>query len=711
MQESKQSKLSTTLFVAVFMVSVLLCYANTFNAPFLFDDYNFIVKNNPEIQIDELSIDTLKETAASPAGRKRPLATISLAVNYYFSGTDTTDYHLVNTAIHLLGGIFLFFLFRITLGLAENQRGKNAHSGSVSHQKTHSWIAFLAVLIWLVHPLQTNAVTYIVQRMTSMAAMFFILSMLCYAKGRIQMRTGKSAVRVGLFMGGFVIFGLCAVASKENAATLPLFILLYEWFFFQDLKSVQTRYVIIGSMAAIFVFIALCFLFLGSNPVHSIMRGYGLWDFTLPQRLLTEFRVVAYYLTLIFFPHPGRLTIDYNYPLSFSLTDPPTTILSIAMVGVLLFLAVYSARKHRLFSFCILWFLGNLVIESTIIPIEIIYEHRLYLPSMMICLFVVYLAWQVFSSPKTLTVGVLAIAAILGLWTHQRNQVWSSDIVFWEDAARKAPNYARPLQNLAWSLQHKGHHEKAVHYYEKSLEIKKKPAAFYNMGLSYSKMGWHLEAINAFRNAIDSNYRNSHVYEGLAYELTLIGEFEAAIKNYKKALEINPDNQAAKSRFQELIRFLKQCRNPEACVNALSEQNPENPALWFKKGFIQERRRNIKEAIAAYEKVLSLMPESSRQLYLLTLNHLATCRLMGGKTDEAMALFGKGAILAPEDYKFSYQLAALHAYQGNMEEAIKWLETAVENGFSDIDRLESDTRLRKIREMPFYQDLKNRISN
>jgi tetratricopeptide (TPR) repeat protein len=709
MQQSQQNGLITTLFMAVFMVSVLLCYANTFSSPFLFDDYNFIVKNNPKLQIDELSFSKLKEATIESTGKKRPLATISLAINYYFSGTDTTSYHLVNIVIHILTGIFLFFLFRITLALTETRKGEN--TTLVFPTKTHYWVAFIAVLIWLLHPLQTNAVTYIVQRMTSMAALFFILSLLCYVKGRILVSTKASAVRIGTLMGGCAVFGLCAVASKENAATLPIFILLYEWFFFQDLKSINKKYVVIGTIAVVFLFVMISLLFLGANPVHRIMSGYGRWDFTMTERLLTQFRVIAYYLTLIVFPHPGRLTIDYNYPMSFSLFDPPTTLISIMMVGMLLFLSMYAARSHRLFSFAVLWFLGNLVIESSVIPIEIIYEHRLYLPSMMIFLFAVYLAWNRFSSKWAVAAAVLVITTGLGLWTYQRNQVWSSDVGFWEDAAQKAPNYARPLQNLAFSLQQKGEHEKALDYYQKSLEIKKNPAIYYNMGLSYSNMGWHLEAINAFQKALDTKYTKSSVYAGMAYELTMVGEFEAALENYKKALKRNPQNREAKNRFKQLTRFLGQCRDPKACVDALSAQYPQDPALWFKKGLLYEHRRNIRQAVAAYEKAMSLMQESDRQLYLLTLNHLATCRLMTGKINEAMSLFRTGTRLAPNDYRFSYQLAALNAYQDNLDEAIKWLEIAVDSGFSDLNRLSKDTRMLKIRKMPSYQKIKDRISN
>lgn len=698
-----------SIWIAVLIVSAIAAYANTFHAPFLFDDFNTIVKNNPDIQIDEISFKELKEAATSTLGKKRPLATLSLAVNYYFSGTDTTGYHLFNTAIHALTGIFLFLLFYLTLTLpAMKTNNDEAGTPSFIAGQGPAWIAFLAALLWLLHPLQTNAVTYIVQRMSSMAAMFYVLSLLCYAKGRLLMRDKKTKSALP-FLGLCILAGLCAIASKEIAATLPFFILLYEWYFLQDLRAIRKTYLLAGIAAAILIFGGIAYLYVGGNPMRHIMAGYRQWDFTLPQRVMTEFRVIAFYLGLILFPHPSRLTLDYDYPLSHSLTQPPTTFICMLMIAVLFLFAVFTARKHRLLSFALLWFLGNLAIESSVIGIEIIYEHRLYLPSMMLFPAVVQMAWYRFKPKWLVNTAIILIAVCLASWTYQRNQVWSSDVRFWQDAALKAPQDARPLQNLAYSFQQRGEHKKAVHYYQKSLEISKKPAAVYNMGLSQSKLGHHLEAITAFQKAIELNYDASFVYMGLAYELAMIGEFQAAVENYKKALEKDPDNQEAKRHFQELIRFLRQCRTPEACVRALCRQDPENPAIWFKLGFLHEGRRNIKEAITNYEKVLSMMPESDRQLYMLTLNHLATCYLMAGKLDKSISLFAKGARLAPNDYRFTYQLAALHAYKGDTQEALKWLEKAVDSGFSDLARLESDTRFRPLRKMPSFQQLKDRI--
>ncbi|MDA3894757.1 MAG: hypothetical protein PF482_01275 [Desulfobacteraceae bacterium] len=692
------------IFVFLLIFSSILLYANSLNAPFIFDDFNSIVKNTPEIQIKELTFSELKEAAFNSQGKHRPLANLTLAVNYYFGGKNTFGYHMVNIFIHILTGVFLFFLFLAILKIPVLIKG-----GSEAEKEKMfwpGWIAFVSALIWMIHPLQTNAVTYIVQRMSSLSAMFFILSMLLYIHGRTLMRQRRLGVSVCFFSGCF-FSGICAVASKENAATLPLFIFLFEWFFMQDLRSIKLRTILVGGLISVAIFWGMALFFLGAHPVDRILAGYGHYGFNLSERVLTEFRVVAYYFSLMVFPHPDRLMLDYDYPISHSFIDPGTTVISALMVLLVFFTAVYSAKKHRLLAFCFLWFLGNLVIESSVIGIEIIYEHRLYLPSMMIFLLLTYAGYKTIPFKWARGAVVVAVLLTLSFWTYQRNQVWRSDVGFWKDCARKSPNDARPLQNIAYSLQQKDLHEEAVAYYRQSLDLEKDPGAFYNMGISLSKIGYHLEAVTAFNQAVELNYDATDMYGKLAYELTMMGAFEGALKNYQHAIGVDPDNQKAKDDLNALSAFLRRCRTPATCLLKLSKQYPENPELQFKMAYLREGERKIKNAISGYQKVLTLMPESDRQLYLMTLNHLATCFLMIGDMDQAMPLFLKGASLSPADYKFHYQLAALYSYKGDADAAFSWLEKAVDKGFSDPDRFESDTRFNGVRDEPRFKRLKN----
>lgn len=583
--------------IMVLIISTLLAYANTFESPFVFDDFNVIVKNNPHLHIKELSVDAFKTLITKADGRKRPLSIITLALNYYYGGKNTFGYHVVNIKIHILTGIFLFFLL-ITIQRQAMKADEKAlpEKPLPLSEFMPAGIAFLAALIWLLHPLQTNAVTYIVQRMTSLSAMFSILSLLLYIKGRIFMRAGRSGLAACLLAGCFLT-GVGALLSKENGAMLPVCILLYEWYFFQNLRPIPPKHLLAGGLLVAVVMGVATYFFLGSSPLDRILAGYDQWNFTLPQRVLTEYRVIAFYFSLMAFPHPSRLMVDYDYPISQSFIDPPTTLISACLVLMLVIVAVYSAKKHRLFSFCLLWFLINLVIESSIIGIEIIYEHRLYLPSMMIFFISVYLACHHIRRKWAAAAGILVVALVLGTWTYQRNQVWASDIKFWQDCAHKSPKDARPIQNLAYALAQKGRHEQAVRYYRQSLILDNHPVTYFNIGVSLTKMKRHIEAVVAYQQAIDLKYNTSVAYAKLAHEQVMIGELEDALKNYQQSVNLNPKNRKAKQEFRKLSQFVKQCRTKQSCLKLLCDEYPQNPELRFKLASVFASRQDAMGAL------------------------------------------------------------------------------------------------------------------
>lgn len=715
-QKSEWEFSINTALVLVLAAAAVLVYSGTFEVPFLFDDYTSILDERAEIQIEKLNPEQLKQVVTESHGRHRPLSMISLAINYYFGKTDVFGYHVVNLAIHILTACFLFFLFQTTLRLSAANKPEPLVAGAAAEQVPKdpkvlypTWIAFFAVLLWTIHPVQTNAVTYIVQRMTSLAAMFYILSLFLYAKGRIALREDRRYPAFGL-LAGCLIAALCAFASKEIAATLPFFILLYEWYFFQNLSSIVSKRFAAGGVLALLLLLLIVYFFLGANPVDRILSTYGTWDFTLPQRVLTEFRVLAYYFSLLFFPHPDRLVLDYNFPLSHALWDPPTTILSIVMVLMLFAAAVYGAKRHRLFSFCILWFLGTLVIESSVVAIEIIYEHRLYLPSVMVFLLAVYLAWEGIRYKKAVAAGLVILACVFSMWTYQRNQVWTNDVTFWQDCAAKSPRDARPYQNLAYSLQLKGYHRQAARFYRKSFQFQINTAAFFKLGYCCGKTGRHLEAIEAYKNAIEYGYRSPAVYSSLAREQILVGEYNAALENFDQALEVDSGFEEARHNKKMLSKFLEGCSGQIDCIKKLCRAYPRNPALRFKLGTLYEAENNMETAVTYHEKALSMTREKDRRLYRLAVMRLADCRMRTGEADKALSLLKEAAGIWTKDPELCYRLAALHARQANSEKALKWLKKAVRQGFSDAKRLESDPRFHSLRGLEGFREVQESLA-
>ena len=346
----------------------LAAYSNTFQVPFQFDDRPNITQN-PGLQIHILTWDRLERLVQNTYKESlRIFSSFTLALNYYFGGFNVFGYHLVNFLIHVGTGIILYWFLILTFNLPSLKE----RYGDVSYR-----VALFASLIFISHPVQTESVTYIVQRMTSLGGMFYLLSMVLYVKGRLSSGKGRLFYFVGL--GFSYLFG---IFSKENVALLPLFIALYEFFFFQNLDlSPKNRKALFSLIGILVILGASGFILWGERYISVVVEGYRYRTFTMSERVLTQFRVVLYYLTLLMYPHPARLNLDYDFSLSRTVLDPPATLLSILIVLGLIGYSFRAARKRPVLSFGILWYFGNLVIESSIFPLEMVFEHRLYLPA------------------------------------------------------------------------------------------------------------------------------------------------------------------------------------------------------------------------------------------------------------------------------------------------------------------------------------------
>ena len=254
-----------TLLLSLLAMVVILIYVDTLTTPFIFDDLSNI-RNNPHIRVPALSLKNLAWAGFHSQETRRPVANISFALNYYFNGYNLVGYHVVNILIHTACGIFLFLLVKATLKTPALR----------ARYEKYGWIPFLTAFIWVVHPLQTQSVAYLVQRMNSLAAMFYVLSMLFYVKFRMS----QASRAKWLLLAGCVITAFLAFGTKEITATLPIFIILYEWYFFQELSAqwAKRNFLVLGGVFLLFLIIAL--VYLDYNPVARILRGYANRDFT-----------------------------------------------------------------------------------------------------------------------------------------------------------------------------------------------------------------------------------------------------------------------------------------------------------------------------------------------------------------------------------------------------------------------------------------------
>ncbi|MBI5328028.1 MAG: hypothetical protein HZB80_07045 [Deltaproteobacteria bacterium] len=386
--ESRRFHVVAGLLIAI---SAFLVYSNTFNASFHFDDTTQIVEN--------YSIKNLGNWVDIIRGH-RGVAMLTFAINYAIGGMNVAGYHIVNLAIHIINGILVYFLIFFTLNRID--MGTDLKSVPSKAKK----IAIYTAMLFAVHPIQTQAVTYIVQRMETLASMFMLIGLLLFIKGADV--TTRAPAKVLLY-GAVAISYVSGFYSKEVAITLPAIIFLYDYCFFANgsVRKLIPRLPIYIILIAIFVFLAApTFTGLQETPgistASGASAGFNVQSITPKEYLFTQFNVLIYYITLLFVPINQNL--DYDFPISKGLFEVPmvkqgtvlnypippafvSLIVLMAIVGFALYLLLKRTTdnghgQRSLIAFFILWFFIILSPTSSFVPIiDVIFEHRLYLPS------------------------------------------------------------------------------------------------------------------------------------------------------------------------------------------------------------------------------------------------------------------------------------------------------------------------------------------
>lgn len=546
MQKSEMIK--EALKVLLLILVTVCSYLNSLDGTFVFDDSR--IYDNPAVKLETFSLSGIVQAVRGMEPASRPVANLTFVLNYLADGFMVRGYHLVNLCIHLIAGILLYYLLKTLLGLPTIQNRLRKTGG----------IAFASALLWMVHPLQTQAVSYIVQRMTSLAALFFVLSLLLYARGRLA----ASADRRFLMIGGSFLSWILAMGSKEIAVTLPLFILLYEWFFVRDLHGDWLRNNKKYLVGCGIVLLAVPFFFLGDTPWTAITGGYAARDFTLGQRVLTESRVLFFYLSLLAFPLPGRLSIEHDFVFSTSLFEPLTTLPALAVILALLVAVLRMAKQYRFETFCILWFLGNHLVEGSILPLELVFEHRNYLPSMMLIPLGVVCLYRFIANKTALSALLCAVVALYSYWTYRRNFVWQDELSLWQNSIEKAPGSARAHNNLGVALETADQLDEAMFHYREAIRLDPGyAAAYYNLGSSLILLKKTSQAIPYLRQAVRLYPDDATMRICLADAFLHQGRYEEARTQYVQALRLEPKNREAQMKLKGTMRKLSDQQQTE----------------------------------------------------------------------------------------------------------------------------------------------------
>ncbi|MEK7990115.1 MAG: tetratricopeptide repeat protein [Thiotrichaceae bacterium] len=420
------------LHFLLIVLAIIGVYGHTLDVPFYLDDFSSI-QENPLIYQWQGTIKELWQFAPM-----RTVGYLSFALNYQIHQFQVEGYHIVNISIHVLASLSVWILL---LGLVRTPALKETLS-----PEAKIWLPLITALFFALHPLQIQAVTYVVQRLASLAALFYIVGMLAYVYARLTQNLLPRLLWIGLLI---LCMGL-GILTKQNTATLPFSLLLIELVFFPNhlRRLLLITGFAIASLAGVWVILALAFQY---NPFSlQAMEALTKETTTISREsyLATQFHVLWTYIKLFFYP--VGMHIDYDYPMTETLFNPQT-LLAFAGHLALVIIGFISIKRFPLIAFGLLFYYLAHAVESSVIPIrDVVFEHRTYLPNLglfALCAWVLVVQLPRWLDKNTAILLVLAITISLGAMTWMRNQVWRNPIALWQDNVEQSPS-----KNRAWVI-------------------------------------------------------------------------------------------------------------------------------------------------------------------------------------------------------------------------------------------------------------------
>lgn len=613
------------IHLLIILVSGFAVYSNSINVPFTFDDYPFLI-DNPVIKSFDCFPNTHKvfEYAILQDIKNnlvlRPVAYFSFAVNYAIHGLNLFGYHLVNMLLHIGNAMLVYGLFSqlmVTPAMTGDQK-----SGTLNEIDNVWYFPLFAALLFACHPLQTQAVTYIIQRFVPLATCFYLASLVLY----LQFRRAPTPVsRIAVYVLSLVA-AILAMESKEIAFTLPIIIALAEYIFFDG--KIVSRVAVLVPFFITMAIIPSKLMQLPSavtavntenisDAINNInVGGISSWDY-----LMTQFGVIITYLRLLFLPYGQNF--DYDYPLqqhffTAQVLLPLGLLLLIAGTGVYLLKRSRDNRFNLLIAFGILWFFITLSVESSIVPIEdLIFEHRAYLPSIGFFIAVLAgvatlfhrLARQPLAHSKF--ASIILIVTVVGLAgaTFARNRVWQDSVVFWNDVIRKSPKKARPYVNLGEVLMRQSSYAPGENNIQEDILLMKAG--------SDARI---VTAINAFQEAIRLKPKSAAVHLSLARAQLLQKNYDEALRSLAIASELQPKNSWAyifRGEIFEVKQDLPRARQEYLAANKL---DPYSHVPHLKLAHIYALEGKIQAATQELELVMQIFPDDATRKKLDNLN-------------------------------------------------------------------------------------------
>ena len=600
------------LHLGLIVILGVIVYSNTLDVPFHFDDHEAIVQN-PIVRDLGLFSDSQRAKCflTYPTLKRRFVGVLSFALNYRVHGLDVTDYHIINLTVHILNGILVYLLIYLTF------QTPRLEGSRIKKNSVH--IALFSSLLFVSHPVQTQAVTYIVQRFTSLAAMFYLASLVLYIKSRLTMNqesgigeNGKIHTLIFYFLS--LVSAILAMKTKEIAFTLPLVISLYEFSFFRASLKRRALYLIPLLLTMLVIPLTLAGL---DSPIEDVLGEAATVHISRYDYLLTELRVMVTYLRLLVLPVNQNL--DYDYPLYQSFFDPQV-LLSLLLLTGIFSLGVYMQRglrtdaACRLAAFGTFWFFITLSVESGVIPLHPIYEHRIYLPGVGIITALTVFAFLASDKWPRLRLPVMAAlvdtVVVFAYSTYSRNFIWQSGEGLWEDVISKSPENARGHNNLGLAYMSKGLTDKAIVQFRISLELNPGyEEAHINLGNIYMAKGLKEEAMGHYLKASRINPFNAVAYYNLGVLNIEKGDLDRAVEHFRAALKIRPDNVMAHNNLGSVNLERGDLDEAIKHYRTAIDLNPDSLDPHFNLGLAYFRKGLIEDAVKEMQIVLNIDPD------------------------------------------------------------------------------------------------------
>ena len=388
---------------------VVLVYASGLTGPFLFDDYPNIIRNR-FLYLERLDFTSLADAALSgqsgPSGRV--LAMLSFALNGYVFGWSPMGFKVVNLVIHLANGLLVYGLALCIFRQLDRRCRVDSFEGDTGHAR----LAWVVAAIWLLHPIHLTTVLLVVQRMTSLSAMSVLAALLIYVRLR---PTAKTETQLLGLLVVLIVGAAVGLLSKENAVlVIPLGALVEYTLFSRDALTARARYVLnLGFLVILGGPLCLVAIATIVNP-ELVLASYVIRDFTVSERVLTQARILFHFLSLMGFPEIGRFCL-YNddFGVSRGLMSPPTTLVALGGWLVVIWVSWRLRTRLPLLAFSVGWYLCAHALESSVIGLELIFEHRNYVAFLGPLLAAVWYAHRGLSAVASKWVRTFAVAVII----------------------------------------------------------------------------------------------------------------------------------------------------------------------------------------------------------------------------------------------------------------------------------------------------------